>query len=78
MNGTEHYHKCRYWFKLQDFTRRAYTALQNLLEDGINTAMTDIIQHDQQYVEDNVIFQQDGASLNFTICQYLNQHFALH
>lgn len=51
-----------------------------LLEDTIDPMLTDIIENDQNYLEDQLIFQQDGAPAHYAlpVRQYLDQHFPGH
>lgn len=48
-----------------------------LLEDTIDPALTDIIENDNRYSEDDLFFQQDGAPPHYSrvVRQYLNERF---
>lgn len=49
----------------------------SLLEDHIDPMLTDIIENDDRYLEDELIFQQDGAPPHFavTVRQFLDLRF---
>ncbi|EFN87922.1 hypothetical protein EAI_08475, partial [Harpegnathos saltator] len=48
-----------------------------LLEDIIDPMLTDVIENDEHYLEDQLVFQQDGASPHYAISvrRYLDQRF---
>lgn len=48
-----------------------------LLEDNIDPMLTDIIENDDRYLEDQLALQQDGAPPHYalTVRQYLNERF---
>ncbi|CAH1106346.1 unnamed protein product [Psylliodes chrysocephalus] len=49
-----------------------------LLENAIYPALLELIKNDDQYMANNLIFQQDGAPSHFalTVHQYLDQTFS--
>jgi Helix-turn-helix domain (DUF4817) len=51
-----------------------------LLEDIIKPMLDDIIENDANYLEDQFLFQQDGAPPHYAlpVRQYLDQHFSGH
>lgn len=57
-------------------TLNGETYLQ-LLEEAIDPALTDIIENDNRYLEDELFFQQDGAPPHYSraVRQYLNERF---
>lgn len=48
-----------------------------LLETAINPALTEIVENDERYLENRLIFQQDGAPPHYAhpVRNYLNQEF---
>lgn len=51
-----------------------------LLETTVDPTLTDIVENDNRYLEDHLIFQQDGAPPHFAVAvrQYLNERFPRH
>ncbi len=47
------------------------------LEDAIHPKLVEILENDNGYMENRLIFQQDGAPPHYAavICQYLDQTF---
>lgn len=79
-NGIVNRHNCCYW---SNEIPRLYNEvhyciielLQDVIDRGITNAIESNINNHPQYIEDHIIFQQDGATPHYAvvICEYFNE-----
>jgi len=67
-------HLISFFFLLDNLTGNIYL---ELLEDIIDPTLINIIENDEHYLEDQLVFQQDGTPPHYAqyVCEYLDQTF---